>query len=106
MKKITGFSIAIIIIMLAIVPAFAAPACPYCSGVMSSYSYENVRPTGENSWRMDDTTWNPFTKKYQLAQYTCIPSYRDVYRVCNQNSSHKEFVRTERFILKQMIGFY
>ena len=99
MKKLTASALIIVLCLLAIIPAFASPACccPGCTGVMSIIRRENDHPTPDGaSWaEYIPHVWDSATQRYRTAYYHFYSYERDVYRVCNRNQNHKEFLYTE-----------
>lgn len=88
--------LAALMIVLAIVPAFAGPMCPldHCSmGIKRlnereysheyAYWYDSELDTVNDCW---------IVHYYKKVRMIC-----DVYYVCSENPDHKSFIRTEQY---------
>ena len=103
MKRTTAFALTLAILLLAAFPAFAAPTCGHlgCTGVMSIIRFENEEDTPDSSaWAEEELTWDYATQRYRLARYIFYSRERDVYRVCNKNPNHKEFLYHDWYTLR------
>ncbi len=103
MKRTTAFALTLAILLLAAFPAFAAPTCGHlgCTGVMSIIRFENDECVpGSMPWSEEELTWDYVTQRYRIGYYHYYSCERDVYRVCNKNPNHKEFLYHDWYTLR------
>ena len=87
MKKVCVFALVAVLVVLAVVPAFAGvrchlPGCDGHGGTLCSVRYMNERLL----WTYDEPGYD--YENGHSCIYRCYVIERDVYAVCNKNSSH------------------
>ena len=108
MKKTITLLLIAMLIVVAVIPAFAKPnnlACnhPNCPGTLYTLVVET--PCGDPVWDyMPD--WDHDKDIWITTMYKKTPMIRETYLACNQNSNHRILISSETFTKREYVGCY
>lgn len=98
MRKATMIILAAMMIILTAVPAFAYPVllCGRCSGHMCTTKVEE-KQASDSIALTSNVVWDQARDVLIFYIYKNIPMEKNTYLVCDQNSYHKELIKTEYY---------
>lgn len=103
MKKTLASVLVAMLLILSVVPAFAAPACPCegCTGFL--YKKTEERPDGKGDMVVRKPRWDEADNCWLYDYYLYTPMIKETYNQCNCNSSHRFVISTEKYLKKEYV---
>ena len=99
MKKTLASILIALMLIVSVVPAFAAPVCPHegCNGFL--YKKTEEKRDGNWDYIVRTAEWDQQRDCWIYKYYLYTPMIKETYNVCN--SSHRSLIKTEKYVKKE-----